>query len=508
MKNITTYVPLAATLGSVSLLVFSFFRSLRIRDSISGALLKKYRVILSLKAFFILGYMAFAAALWKAVEEVTVPFWHQMLVTVILVAGACFVYLSTRLAESTLTELKNSGDHLEERTEKLENEIALRTETEGKLNDQLHTLTTIIQINRAIAANLDLESIFEGLLENIIVELKVDAVDVLLFDKATATLNYAAGKGFASDRIVTSRVAIGAGDAGAAFTATKKFVIPDLQAPGSRFDRSHKSFYKLNDPYLVREEGFRAYLNIPLLSENSLVGILEIFNKQPFSPSPEWFKIMNAVAGQAAVAIHSATQFGEIIEARDTLSRAYETTIEGWARALDYRDSKTEGHSRRLSDQTEVLAHLAGIPDEKIVHIRRGALLHDMGKLGIPDAILRKEGPLTEEEWKIMRSHPAIGYKMLAPIDFLAEALEIPYCHHERWDGAGYPRGLKGDDIPLSARLFSVVDVWDALRMDRPYRKALPKNEVVDYIHEDAGKHFDPFAVDVFEKAITQNLII
>ena len=506
MANFTIYVPLTTTLISVVILGYSVYRSLKVRTSVYSGLSKKYSAMTFLIAFFILICLVFAVSSWKAIGGVTAPFQVRTFVAFILVGGACFVYLSTRLAESTLTRLKDSNDHLEERTRKLESEIERRTGTEAKLNDQLHTLTAIIQISRAIVANLDLESILERLLENIIVELKVDAVDVLLFSGETKTLNYAAGKGFSTGRVPMSRVRIGEGEAGA-FRSAKKVVIPDLQAAGSRFDQSWKTFYKLNDPFLVREEGFKAYLNIPLLSEYNLVGVLEIFNKQPFSPSPEWFKIMNAVAGQAAVAIHSATQFREITEAHHTLSRAYETTIEGWGRALDYRDNETEDHSRRLGDQTVVLARLAGIPDEKIVHIRRGALLHDMGKLGIPDAILRKEGPLTDEEWKIMRTHPALGYEMLAPIDFLSEALEIPYCHHERWDGSGYPRGLKGEDIPLAARLFSVVDVWDALGVDRPYRKALPRNTVIDHIRADAGKHFDPFAVDIFNKALAQGLI-
>ena len=507
MNNFTIYMPLAATLVSILILGYSAYRSLGVRASTYSDLLKRYRIMIAVMAFFIFGDLALAAAAWKAIGNVTVPFWFQTLIALILMGGAFFVYLSTRLTELTLTRLKDSNDSLEERRRDLESEIEQRTQTESKLNDQLHTLTTIIQINRAIAANLDLESIFEGLLENIIVELKVDAVDILLFNDKTKKFDYAAGKGFSTGRMPMSRLRIGKGMPSTVFNLTKKVVIPDLRAVGSRFDQACKTFYKLNDPYLVREEGFRAYLNIPLLSEHNLVGVLEIFNKQPFSPSPEWFKIMNAVAGQAAVAIHSATQFGEITEAHATLSRAYETTIEGWGRALDYRDNETEGHSRRLGDQTVVLARLAGIPEDKIVHIRRGALLHDMGKLGIPDAILRKKGPLTDEEWKIMRTHPALGYEMLEPIDFLSEALEIPYCHHEKWDGSGYPRGLKGEDIPLAARLFSVIDVWDALRMDRPYRKALPGNTVLNHILSDSGKHFDPFAVDVFNKALDEGLI-
>lgn len=184
--------------------------------------------------------------------------------------------------------------------------------------------------------------------------------------------------------------------------------------------------------------------------------------------------------------------------AHTDLQDAYDRTIEGWVRALDLRDRETEGHTQRVTNMTEKLARALGYTDEEIVHIRRGALLHDMGKMGIPDEILQKAGPLTDDEWVIMRRHPEMAYRMLSKIQYLKEAITIPYHHHERWDGSGYPHNLKGEDIPLQARLFAVVDVWDALSSDRPYRKKMPQNEVIEYLQKEAGRLFDPQVVEKF----------
>lgn len=188
--------------------------------------------------------------------------------------------------------------------------------------------------------------------------------------------------------------------------------------------------------------------------------------------------------------------------AHQSLQEAYERTIEGWVRALDLRDRETEGHTQRVTELTIKVAGKLGFTDEELAHIKRGALLHDMGKMAIPDEILQKPGPLNEAEWEKMRRHPVYAYEMLSPIAYLHPALEIPFYHHERWDGSGYPRGLKGEEIPLAARLFAIIDVWDALCSDRPYRKKLPRREVAEYIREKSGSLFDPKLVDVFLSAI------
>lgn len=189
-----------------------------------------------------------------------------------------------------------------------------------------------------------------------------------------------------------------------------------------------------------------------------------------------------------------------IEQAHLQLLSAYDATIEGWSRAMDLRDKETEGHTQRVTQLAEKLAIMAGVSENELVQIRRGSLLHDIGKLGVPDSILLNPDKLTDEEWSMMRMHPQYAYEMIQSIEYLHPALDIPYCHHEKWDGTGYPRKLKGEEIPLSARIFAVVDVWDALTSDRPYREAWDKQKTLQYVNEQSGKHFDPYVVDLFNK--------
>ncbi len=196
------------------------------------------------------------------------------------------------------------------------------------------------------------------------------------------------------------------------------------------------------------------------------------------------------------------TMVASLHQSHTQLIQSYDETLEGWAKALELRDKETEGHSRRVTDLAVRLAVATGFQDQALMNIRRGALLHDIGKMGIPDAILHKNGLLDEEEWKIIRCHPQEGYDLVKQIDFLAPALEIPLCHHEKWDGSGYPRGLKGEEIPMAARIFAVVDVFDAMTNDRPYRKAMPRAEVIQYLKEQSGIHFDATVVDMFFRVL------
>ena len=191
-------------------------------------------------------------------------------------------------------------------------------------------------------------------------------------------------------------------------------------------------------------------------------------------------------------------------QSRRNLVQAYDSTLEGWAKALELRDKETEGHSERVTALTMKLAEAFAIGGEALVNIRRGALLHDIGKMGVPDAILHKNGPLNPDERKVIERHPHNAYDILKDIEYLQAALEIPYCHHEKWDGSGYPRGLKGEDIPISARMFAIVDVFDALISDRPYRKAMPREEVIAYLRTQSGSHFDPQVLDMFLKVLDQ----
>jgi PAS domain S-box-containing protein len=191
--------------------------------------------------------------------------------------------------------------------------------------------------------------------------------------------------------------------------------------------------------------------------------------------------------------------------AEQELQNAYEATLEGWAAALELREKETANHSRNVVEMTMKLAARFDFSDDELIHIKRGALLHDIGKMGIPDSILLKPGPLTDDEWTVMRMHPTFAFRLLSHIPYLEPALDIPYRHHERWNGAGYPSGQKGEEIPLPARIFAVVDVWDALSSDRPYRPAWPRESVINYLKEQSGIQFDPTVIDVFLTLISDN---
>jgi putative nucleotidyltransferase with HDIG domain len=243
----------------------------------------------------------------------------------------------------------------------------------------------------------------------------------------------------------------------------------------------------------------RSILCAPLKLKNELIGVIYVDNRARsgiFQVQDQ--NLIKAFSDQAAVAIDNARLFDDLQDKNRELEEAYQATLEGWVSALDMRDKETEGHTQRVTVLTQRLAKTMGVEGEQLVHITRGALLHDIGKMAIPDSILLKPGPLTDEERELIKQHPIYAYDMLKRIDFLLPAIDIPYCHHEKWDGSGYPRGLKGEEIPFAARIFPVVDVWDALTSNRPYREGLPQDEVRARIQADSGRHFDPHVVDVF----------
>jgi len=249
--------------------------------------------------------------------------------------------------------------------------------------------------------------------------------------------------------------------------------------------------------------GFAFCVGIPLVAKGRLKGALELFFRSPVSFSSRQQEFLTSLGRQAAIAVDSVQMFMDLQRTSQEIVFAYDSTIEALSYALDLRDRETEGHSRRVTEMAVALARSLGVEGEALRHLRRGALLHDIGKLGVPDSILQKPGPLSAEEWEIMRRHPVYAWEMLSPIEHLRPALEVPYCHHEKWDGTGYPRGLKEREIPFAARIFAVVDVWDALCSVRPYRTAWPKEKAAAYLYQERGRHFDPDMVQVFlEKVI------
>ncbi len=353
---------------------------------------------------------------------------------------------------------------------------------------QAQRLSALRTIDLSVNTNNELPITLHVLLDQTVNQLEVDAAAIYLFNSSHQMLEFAAGKGFRATPYQRGQMRLGQGATGRVALERTVLYLPNfLAAPD------------LVDPSLqLAGEEFRAYFGVPIIAKGWVKGVLEVFHRRPMRPTPEWLEFLNTLAGQAAIAIDNANLIDALQRTNNDLSVAYEATLEGWSRALELRDYETEGHTLRVTDLTLRLARVMGLGDADLVHIRRGALLHDIGKLGIPDNILRKPGPLTEDEWAIMVQHPTYAFKMIHPIPYLRPALDIPYRHHEKWDGSGYPAGLKGEQIPLAARLFAVVDVWDALTSDRPYRKAWSGKEARDYICSQVGQHFDPRVVDAF----------
>ena len=355
---------------------------------------------------------------------------------------------------------------------------------------RMQRMQAMTQIDQAINSSLDLNISLEIILSNAKEQLSADAVDILLLNGATNSLVFSKAKGFQTDEIHKTNLELGRGLPGRAVLERTTVAIPDLKS-------AEESYFK---NLLVEREGFISYYCVPLITKGELKGVMEVYFRHVFQASQEWLEFLEMLAQQTAIAINNAELLVSLQVSNIELLSSYETTLKGWVDALDMRDKETEGHTQRVTELSLKLARQLGVKDADIIHFRRGALLHDIGKVAISDSILNKPGPLTEEEWVIMRGHPLIAFQLLSKSKYLLPALDIPYCHHEKWDGSGYPRGLKGEAIPLAARIFAIVDVWDALISDRPYRKAWTKKKALEYIQEQSGKHFDPEVVKVFLK--------
>lgn len=376
-------------------------------------------------------------------------------------------------------------------------DVTERKVAQEKLKRHNDNLAALRNIDVAINGSLDLQVTFKVLLTETLQQLHVDAASILLLSPHSQILEYACGLGFTTDRISFASVRMGESYAGRIALEQKSRVIGDLS-----------SEEEIAGPQVLIEiEGFKAYAGFPLVAKGQIKGVLEVFHHAEVNRGQEWLIFAEMLAGQAAIAVDNAEMYANLQRSNSELLLAYDTTIEGWSRALDFRDHETEGHSRRVTTLTLRIAREMGISNEKLVHIRRGSLLHDIGKLGVPDSILLKPGKLTEEEFEIMKTHTEIAFHLISPIEFLRPALDIPYCHHEKWDGSGYPRGLKGAVIPLAARIFAIVDVWDALLANRPYRPAWPIERVRVHMNSLSGTHFDPDILKMVEEVIFPSLL-
>ncbi len=365
-------------------------------------------------------------------------------------------------------------------------------QAEEKFNSQLKRIAALRAIDLALSSSLDLHLALSVVLSQVTAQLVVDAADILLLNQQNI-LDFTAGVGFHTESLMHTHLQLGEGYAGMAALQQKMIRVQDLQHGKTGF---------LSSPTFSKE-GFRCYFGVPLVAKGRVRGVLEVFHRAPLAPDADWIEFLETLAGEAAIAVENAVLLKELQRTNFELTLAYNTTIEGWSRALDLRDRDTEGHTQRVTDGAVKLARRLGFTDAELIHVRRGAILHDIGKMAIPDSILLKPGPLTPEEWEIIRQHPRYAFELLSPIPYLGPALDIPHYHHERWDGTGYPHKLREDQIPLPARLFAVVDVYDALTSHRPYRPAWKQEQAIDYIKGQSSKHFDPHITGEFLKLVS-----
>jgi PAS domain S-box-containing protein/putative nucleotidyltransferase with HDIG domain len=360
--------------------------------------------------------------------------------------------------------------------------------SEERLKCHFERLSALRAIDSAILGIMDLRLTLNLIVEQAVAGLTSHAARVLMLNPDAHLLKSAAARGFRSHRSMHVEIRLGDGFAGQVALRREPLAIENL----AEVDCTD------NNPELIEAEGFVEYHAVPLISKGIVKGVLEVFSRVARERDLEWHDFLETLAARAAISIDNSTMFNDLQRTNAELVVAYDRTLEGWVKALDLRDKETEGHTLRVADMTLRVARAIGMDDTELAHVRRGALLHDIGKLGTPDTVLLKAGPLNDEELIIMRRHPELAYEWLWPITFLRPALAIPYCHHEKWDGTGYPRGLMGEQIPLAARVFAIIDVWDALLSDRPYRKGWPPAKVLAHIESLSGTHFDPTIAHIF----------
>lgn len=365
--------------------------------------------------------------------------------------------------------------------------VHLREDVKKRFDAQRETMQALSEVGSVINSSLGLKRVLDEVMDTMIVLMKAERGFLMLKDESGDFRVQIARDSKHHD--LTEDV-----------FAISKSIVREVLEKGKTILTTNAR----EDPRFEQQASVAAYqlLSIicaPLKVKDNLIGVIYVDNRaQKGIFTDDELALISTFANQAAVAIDNARLFDGLQESNAELQEAYSATLEGWVRALDLRDKETEGHTQRVTVLTEKLAQKMGVTGDELMHLRRGALLHDIGKMGIPDGILLKPAALTHEERVLIQKHPVYAFEMLSPIRFLNPALAIPYCHHEKWDGTGYPRGLSGENIPLAARIFAVIDVWDALVSDRPYRKGLAPSDVKEKIRQDAGTHFDPQVVEAF----------
>ncbi|MFZ5774147.1 MAG: HD-GYP domain-containing protein, partial [Thermodesulfobacteriota bacterium] len=407
----TQLLSMVLVLPGICFLVAAAVSCGRTHQQVPKALRPKWRALTGLILCFVAGYAAFLAIQFRHL-----PLPQELLTSMVFLGGAVFVFLVISLSRLTIIrvretdlELSRANVALIQKNRELSEENLARQQAEARARLRLQYLTTLHAIDMVITGSLDLRFTMKLFLEQTIPRLGMDAGAMLLLNPHTQILEHGADWGFVAADFRQVRERLGEGSAGIAAMERRMVHIPTLGQKPNEFIRHE----------LLGPEGMVAYFAVPLIAKGQVRGVFEVFSRKELAPEQEWFEFLEALSIQAALAIDNATLFRKLQESNIELTLAYDTTIEGWANALELRDSETEGHTRRVTDLTMKCACAAGLREEEMDHVRRGALLHDIGKMAIPDAILMKTGPLTEEEQRIMRQHPVHAYNLLSPIHYL-----------------------------------------------------------------------------------------
>ncbi len=363
-----------------------------------------------------------------------------------------------------------------------------RTKLHEQIEHRLSQTQALRTIDMTITASLDLNVTLDVFLTQVATQLLTDAAAILRYTPYSQMLEYVAGQGFRGKAIESSQIRLGAEYAGRAALERRIVSEPNLSAQRATLLRD----------FLCTDENFVSCVCVPLIAKGQIKGVLEIFYRQAFYPNSDWLDFVETLGTQAAIAMDNAELFDNLQRSNLELALAYDATIAGWSRTLELRDPARAGRAQRVTESTIRLARALGIREPELIHLRHGALLHDIGMLSVPDTLRRKRGALTPREKQIVCEHPRHAYAILSSNAHLRPIIDIPYCHHERWDGQGYPRGLMGEQIPLAARIFAVADAWDALTVGTPEQSAQTHEQAHAYLQKMTGKIFDPRVVKIF----------
>ena len=401
----------------------------------------------------------------------------QVIHTVLLNAMDQLSGLSNPVASATVQDLSNLTNSLQ----------LLQSRVSEYLNTSQRQLQALVGVGHVINSSRGLDAVLDEVMDVVIALMRAERGLIFLYNEQ-GKLRVRAARGM-------DQVNLEGND----FFVSKTIVRRVSQTGDPILTTNAQEDPRFGGQKSVVEQNLRSILCVPLKLKDEIIGVIFVDSRVYSGLFEENdLEILSAFANQAAVAIDNARMFDKLQKANRELTEAYDATLKGWALTLELRDKETKGHTQRVTALTEILAKKLGINGRELEHIRRGSLLHDIGKMAIPDSILLKRGQLTPAERKFMELHPDFARGMLMKINFLRPAIAIPYCHHEKWDGSGYPQKLRGEEIPFAARIFAVVDVWDALTSDRPYRNPLTPEEVRRYIREESGRHFDPRVVNAF----------